>query len=183
MKILILDGNPFSENTAFPDYLSELKQKVNPGNQLEIVQLCALDLKSCTGCWNCWWKTPGHCAVKDDAENILKKVIESDLMIFASPVIAGFTSALLKMITDRFVILALPYIKMVQNESHHYMRYEKTPKLAVLLQKEELTDAEDIEIIGDIYDRIALNFSSKIEFVKCIDEHKAEEVAHVISTL
>lgn len=182
MKITILNGDPLRQ--GFTYYLKELKDHLNHGqHQPELFHLNDMKIHSCTGCWNCWWKTPGICVLNDEAEIIFREVVTSDLVIFASPVLAGFTSALLKMITDRFVVLALPYIKMVEKESHHLMRYEKSPALGLLLQKEKDTDDEDIEIISDIYDRIALNFYSKIEFVKCIDDHKTEEVAHVIGSL
>ena len=75
---------------------------------------------------------------------------ESDLVVFASPVVAGFISALLKRFTDRLIPLVLPYFTILENEIHHVSRYEKRPSLGVIVFAGEDTDSEDLEIIFDV---------------------------------
>jgi len=29
------------------------------------LDLTQIEVKNCTGCWSCWWKTPGICINKD----------------------------------------------------------------------------------------------------------------------
>ena len=79
---------------------------------------------------------------------------------------AGFTSSTLKKITDRFVGLLHPYIKLKNGECHHLKRYDKYPDFGLVLKKEADTDTEDIEIINDIYDRFAINFHSTKKYIK-----------------
>ena len=57
-------------------------------------------LKYCMGCWDCWVKSPGICAIKDDMGDVLESFIKSDLVIFASPMLMGFPSSLMKKVND-----------------------------------------------------------------------------------
>jgi len=176
MKIVILNGKLNSKNDDFQSYIEAFVHNFSDKCEIEHIKLSELDLSACTGCWSCWWKTPGRCAVKDDAETVFKSVINADFVLFASPLSAGFTSSLLKLITDRLIVLLHPYIQMIHKESHHRKRYDHYPKIGLLLEKEPDTNQEDIEIISDIYKRLAINFHSELVFVKLIDEHNMEDV-------
>lgn len=178
MKVVILDGDMSSKNEAFKRYIEALSLEGSLKCEIEHIRLNELDLNYCTGCWSCWWKTPGKCAIRDDGEIVFKSVINADFVLFASPLSAGFTSSLLKMITDRLIVLLHPYIQMIHKESHHRKRYEHYPKIGLLLEKEHDTDEEDVEIISDIYKRFAINFHSELVFVKLMDEHNMEDIIY-----
>lgn len=177
MNITIISSNPFSEEIFFESYLhryqSELKAK---GVKITNFNLRDLDIKFCIGCWTCWWKTPGECVFNDNMNDILSKIIQSDLVIFASPIILGFTNSLLKKINDRMIPLLHPYIEIVKGECHHKKRYKTYPKLGLLLIKEADTDEEDLRIIKDIYKRFALNFRSELSFFHTMDDNDQEEL-------
>lgn len=181
MKITILNGN--ENSNLLKEYYISLEQNLQTDHSLKSFDLATMNIQQCIGCWSCWWKTPGLCAHKDDAGEIFESIINSDFVIFVSPIIAGFTSALLKKITDRLIVLLHPYIQIVQNECHHQKRYEKYPKFGLILEKEETTDDEDIEIIRTIYDRFAINFHSKQIFLKTIDKTKVEDITNEISSI
>ncbi len=176
-KITILNGDMEDENSEFSTYMEGLSERLNINNSCKIFHLSQMNLHYCTGCFSCWWKTPGKCAVKDDAEDIFRSVINSDLVIFASPLIAGFTSSVLKKIMDRLIVLLHPHIILSHGECHHAKRYEKYPKLGLVLQKEDCTDKEDLKIVRDIYDRFAINFHSKIEFMELAGSQEIEEIS------
>lgn len=175
MRITILYGNP-ADDKDFRLYLDDLKDGLEQWNIVDFFHLDKMDLRYCTGCWSCWWKIPGKCIFRDDADEIFKSVINSDFIIFASPLIAGFVSSSLKKITDRLIVLLHPYIQFINGESHHRKRYEKYPPFGVLLKKEEGTDEDDVQIVRDIYDRFALNFHTQQQYIKLIDENPVEEV-------
>jgi len=169
MKITILNGSPNGDYNTLTERIQSLKmQKENEGHSVEEFNLKEMDLAFCNGCWACWWKSPGICAIKDDIESILRSVINADLVIFSSPIIKGFTSSLLKKVCDRLIPLVHPYIELVENECHHLKRYDKYPDFALVALKEEDTDKEDEEIISDIFKRFALNIKTKVEFVEFI---------------
>jgi multimeric flavodoxin WrbA len=183
MKITILNGNPNAENVKFDNYLKELSDLLKSSKHtVTILQLRDIDVRYCIGCWGCWLKTPGECIVADGSSDICREYINSDLVLFASPVIMGFTSALLKKAHEKILPLLLPYFELVQNEIHHVARYDKYPLMALLLEKGEDTDEEDIEIVTDIYRRDAINFKTSFSFTK-LTSNPVEEVADEINRI
>jgi hypothetical protein len=94
----------------------------------------------------------------------------------------GFTSALLKRACDRLIPLIHPYFEVVNREFHHRARYEKYPELGLILEKSADTDQEDVEIIGDIYSRLAVNLKSELRMMR-FTEDSAGEVADAIDSI
>ncbi len=170
-NILILNGNPDKTNDAFDNYLNNLQTLLENDNfQVKNYLLREMNLKYCLGCWNCWLKTPGQCTIMDSSKFICREYINADFVLFASPLIMGFTSALLKKMTDKFVQLLHPYIRLVEDEVHHMKRYEKYPPIGLIYEREEDTNDEDIDILKHIYSRNAINLNTKIYFISNITE-------------
>jgi len=183
MKVIILNGNPNADNGRFDNYLKELSGLLESSKHtLTILQLRDMDIRYCVGCFGCWVKTPGECGTRDGSDDIRREVINSDFVLFASPVIMGFTSALLKKAHDKFIPLILPYFELVQNEVHHVARYDKYPRIGLLLEKGRDTDEEDVEIIADIYRRDASNFHTSFCLAR-LTSNPIEEVANEINSI
>ena len=183
MKITILNGNPNADNVKFDNYLKNLSDLLESSQHtVTILQLREIDIRYCIGCWGCWVKTPGECIVKDGSRDICRECINSDFMLFASPVIMGFTSALLKKAQDKLIPLIHPYFEIVQNEVHHLSRYDKYPVMGLLLENGKDADKEDIKIISDIYRRDAISFKTSFCFTRLTDD-AVEEVANEINRI
>jgi len=120
--------------------------------------------------------------VKDDTREIRRQYIHSDLALFASPIVMGFTSALLKRAHDKLIPLIHPYFEFVNGEVHHLPRYDKYPLMGLLLEKGKDVDEEDIKIISDIYRRDAINFKSSFCFTRFTSD-SIEGVANEINRL
>ena len=177
MRITILNGEP-DLTSAFQQYLSEVAQILTAsGHDVATLDLRDLDLKGCSGCFGCWVKTPGECVKRDDSARVCRAAIEADLLLFASPMIMGFTSALLKRATDQMIPLISPYFVMEGGEAHHLPRYAKYPLFSLLLAAEPDTDAEDIEITTAMWGRLARNLKTRLIFT-AIAERSSQEVAH-----
>jgi hypothetical protein len=179
MKITILNGNPYAEDTLFDDYLENISRSLESGSHdVNNLRLREMDIKNCLGCFGCWLRTPGRCVVNDDSDFVRREFINSDFALFTSPVIMGFTSALLKKVVDKLLPLVLPYKEIVYGECHNMSRYDRYPLLGLILQKDKDVDEEDIQIISDIYRRIAVQCQSKLcftlfaenEIIEVIDE-------------
>jgi hypothetical protein len=182
MQITILNGDIQPEKKDFSEYIHLLEEKlVSENHNVQVFNIHSMNLFYCKGCWSCWWKTPGKCDIQDDGAKIFQSVINSDFIIFASPLIVGFTSSALKKVTDRFVCLLHPYIQLKNGESHHRKRYEKYPDFGLLLEQEPDTDEEDIEIVKNIYNRLSLNFHNKMRFCFFTETNKPEEIIYEIS--
>jgi len=182
-KITILNGDPGNRAYELDSYLGEIENLLESrGHEITSFVLRRMDISYCTGCWGCWVKTPGECAVRDDSAQICRSLIGSDFLLFASPVIMGFTSAVLKRTCDRLIPVIHPYFEIVNGEVHHRARYEKYPALGLILERGADTDQEDIEIIRDIYSRMAVNLKSGLRMMR-FTEDSAEEVADAIDSI
>ena len=181
MKITILNGNPDGNNTAFDDYLTNLSDELNSdGHAVTSFELREMDISYCIGCFGCWVKSPGECRSGDDSDEVSRAYINSDFVLWASPVIMGFYSALLKKVTDKFIQLVEPYMVFVDGESRHAARYDRYPLVGLLLEKGPDADDEDISIIADTHKNTALNFKSRLVFTKLTYE-PVEEVVQAIA--
>lgn len=128
----------------------------------------------------CWWGTPGRCILKDDMEILYPEILRCDQLLYVSPMIAGYVSALTKKVMDRLIPLIHPYIEVVEGECHHRKRYDAYPNLALLVQPEAGSDKEDMAILQEWMPRLALNFRSACDFVRSMDE-PVEEVLREIA--
>lgn len=70
------------------------------GHICEVIDVCHADIHPCTGCVACGYEGP--CVQKDDVELIKKKLLASDMVVFATPLYYYGMSAQLKTIVDRF---------------------------------------------------------------------------------
>ncbi len=182
-KIVIINGNPEPDENKLNLFLVETAKKLT-GNGVSVIQhsLSEKEIKSCVGCWDCWWKTPGICRHKDDNPQILKDIINSDLVIYASPMIMGMYSALLKRFHDRTIPLVHPYIEIRSGEQHHIKRYPKYPKMGFIFENGDST-VEETENVKFILERMALNFHSELKFFKSVNHINSKEISHEISLI
>ncbi len=173
MKIVIINGNDSLK--SFDNYLARVhKELTSMGNTVETLKLAKLNLKQCIGCWSCWGKTPGECALKDDSEKVNRAIINSDLVVFASPLKMGFISALLKRSLDRAIPLIHPFMSLREGELHHTPRYEKYPLICALMAKEKISDEQDLELVERYFHRLKKNFFSEFKLLLTTDTNVAE---------
>ena len=176
MRIVILNGEP-DPASAFQAYLCALTDRLNDqGHEATKLDLAALDLKGCSGCFGCWVKTPGECVKRDDSAIVCRAAINADLLLLASPMTMGFTTALLKRAADQMIPLIHPYFVVEGGEVHHRARYAHYPEFGLLLGVGADTDAEDIEITTAMWGRMARNMKSRLAFI-AVANRSAEEVA------
>jgi multimeric flavodoxin WrbA len=78
----------------------------NEGATGEILFLNDLHIQECDGCHVCWKGKP--CTKKDDMNRIYPKIIESDVIVFGTPVYWYGPTALMKGFIDRLVYFNCP---------------------------------------------------------------------------
>ena len=131
-------------------------------SECHMLNLVDMDIHFCTGCWSCWWKTPGLCIFRDDMDVILEKIITSDLLLLATPTLLGLPSALIKKTLDRSIPLVHPYIIVSDGELHHRKRYIHYPNLA--LNTESGGNPTNFDNISTWIHRYARNFHGQVLF-------------------
>ena len=183
MKIAILNGNPDAGNERFDGYLRRLAGALESGgHEVAALTLREMEIGQCVGCFGCWVKTPGVCVHQDDGPEVCRGIINSDFILYASPIVMGFPSELLKRTVERTIPLLLPYFKFVEGEIRHKLRYDRFPRMGVLWERSGDTDEEDIEIVNEIFEQVAREWSGTLSVNESTNT-PAEEVANAISGL
>ncbi len=182
MNVVILNGEPIT-GSVFDTYIHDIAERMSAsGHEVRVLELRDLDIKGCSGCWGCWVKTPGECVKRDDTEQICRAVINSDLYVLASPMVMGFTTALLKRAADQIIPLVHPYIVIEGGEMHHLPRYKRYPKMGLLLGADADTDAEDLALTEQMWSRMARNLKSQL-VLTAVTNRPTEEVARELATV
>jgi len=179
MKILILDGVK-KENSFFKNTVSRLKNFLDKkGFNVSALELPNLYLKPCKGCFDCWLKTPGLCSIKNDiAHSMLKKIIESDIIVFLTTIKFGSFSLYLKKAIDRFVPLANPYFRKINDITQHIPRYKKEFKI-IALGIQENVDSESEQIFRRLIARNAVNFFNSIYSANVLNASNKEDIESI----
>lgn len=98
-KVLIIETSLRSGSNS--DKLAEsfAKGAADAGNSVEIVSLKGKNISFCTGCFGC--QKIGKCVIKDDANDITEKILEAEVVVWATPIYYYEMSGQMKTMIDR----------------------------------------------------------------------------------
>jgi multimeric flavodoxin WrbA len=161
MNILILNGAPGGELGAASRAIAAAVERAAraKGWTAAAFDLDGLDIKPCRGCFACWLKHSGTCAIKDDEDAILKAWASTDVLAWTTPVVFGGYGPALKKALDRAIPNILPFFIKVHGEVHHPQRYEGRRSLLAFGTLPS-PDAEAERIFHGLVQRNALNLGS-----------------------
>lgn len=99
MKIVVLTGSPRKNGGS--NYLAERFLDGARESEHEVVRFdcAAKNVHPCIACDRC---ADGACVFEDDMSGIMEKLLEADMVVFASPTYYFGLSAQLKAVIDRF---------------------------------------------------------------------------------
>ena len=102
-KVLIIASSPRKGGNS--DILCDAfaEGAKESGNEVEKVRIADLKIGYCTGCYAC--QKTGKCAIKDDAQSAIDKMMAADVIVLASPVYFYSICAQLKALIDRTVVV------------------------------------------------------------------------------
>ena len=105
LKILVLNGSPRKNGNT--SYLVEALRSlvIDNGHEVEVLHLNDYDIKPCQGCFWCYKGFPLKCVQDDIMNTLYPTVLDSDVLVFASPIYWFNYSAQLKLFIDRLVAL------------------------------------------------------------------------------
>jgi multimeric flavodoxin WrbA len=139
------------------------------GAVTETLFLNDLNIRECDGCHACW--RGKQCSKKDDMNTVYPKIMQSDIIIFGTPVYWYGPTALMKCFIDRFVYFNCPGNRAkIRNKSGVIVVpfEEETPKtddLLVSFFKKSLQYLE-IKLIGKI---LVPGVSRRGDIIKKVD--------------
>lgn len=105
LRILGIVGSPRKGGNTEAMVKAALGAAESTGNvTTELVKLAGREIRPCISCYHCFFHR-GECSVKDDAGEVLQKMVECDGMIVGSPVYFGSLTATLKAVFERVLKL------------------------------------------------------------------------------
>ena len=99
-------------------------------------------IRPCIGCFSCWDRTPGECAVKDGYDMMGSLIHHADEVTVISRLTWGGFSSFVKNVFDRSLAYVLPQLGMVGKESHHLKRYDEDKPVTFILYGEGITQEQ-----------------------------------------
>jgi multimeric flavodoxin WrbA len=156
MKTLILDGSHANDPRAVRIKKS-LTQHIP---EAETIILREQKIGNCAGDFFCWVRNPGMCNTNDENRVIAAKIIQSDLVIYLTPVTFGGYSSELKRMVDHQIQNISPFFTSVKGEIHHQKRYRRYPSSLTIGWMDE-PDARAEAIFRHLVHRNAINMYAK----------------------
>ena len=182
MNAVILNGSGNSDTALEKVQQAIIDELTDKNWEIEPLILHNMDIKPCAGCFGCWVQTPGICIINDEGRDIARKIIQSDLVLYLTPVTFGGYSAHLKKVLDRSIGILLPFFKKVDGEVHHQARYEHYPRLmgvGVLPQADE----ESEQIFKTLVSRNAINMHAPLSTAGVVFRNHSTSDIHTIEPL
>lgn len=163
MKITVFNGSPRAEKGNTHIMVKEiLKGAEAAGAETENIFLAGLQIEECLGCFTCWTKTPGTCIIKDDANALITTLIESDVIIFATPLYVDNVTGLMKTFMDRCIPLLDPHFETDPGgETVHRMRHDHYPRF-VVVSNSGYPEQSHFQVLSLLFRRIARNMHTEV---------------------
>jgi multimeric flavodoxin WrbA len=134
--ITLLNGNSDPAKPQLDAAVDALARRWRKrGHAVESILLRERRIDDCIGCFGCWVKTPGRCVHDDDMTAILRSVILSDRVVFASDLRFAMLSPLTLSTLNRFLPLGCAYLRLdSRGRTAHFPRYELRWKTGLLVE-------------------------------------------------
>jgi len=100
-KVLAFNGSPRKNGNTSLLLNQFIQGTESSGVNTEVIYADKINLKNCKGCLRC--NVLKRCSIReDDWMDISQKILDADILVFASPIYFHHVTAPLKMIIDRF---------------------------------------------------------------------------------
>lgn len=181
MRITIINGIGNEDYKEYELAMEKVRGKLSKDHIVDLFKVRDMKINYCCGCFGCWIKTPGLCVFKDDMDQILRSMANSNYIIYVSPLNAGFITSQAKKVMDRFIPNALPYINIYDGECHHPKRYEAPQNLGLMILDDGRLDKEAVEITSGIFERFSLNMHANKFFKAVVKADEMEVLLNEVS--
>ena len=152
-KVIGFVGSPRLNGNTHILVSKVLEGAQNSGAAVELVLLGSLNIKDCDGCLACWKGLP--CPKNDDMNLLFPKIIDSDVLVFGTPVYWYGPTAVIKAFLDRFVYFNCP-------ENRPKIR-GKSAAIAVPFEEENVETASlVVKLFEKSFDYLEIKLAGKI---------------------
>lgn len=161
MKIFAINGSGKGRNgltyRLFNILLDGMRQN---GAEVETVDLKYADIHTCKACMKCWLSENKKCFQQDEMQSYLEQMINSDLLVFESPVYLQTVTSLMKKFIERCMPFSNKGFRISNNIYYHCLN-KKVPPI-VVLDTCGLPNYSNFEAIDVFWEKLALGWDTKI---------------------
>jgi len=184
MKALILNGSLERQTHLMPIQDILESEFSSAGWECESLTLHQIKVGTCIGCFQCWDTTPGICFQEDQGREIANKAINSDLLVFLTPLTWGGYSSELKKAIERMLGLLHPSFIKIKDSYRHEKRYDDYPSVLGIAVAEGERDSECDQIFKTLIERHSLNWHAPKQRAEVfLDKNDDEEIRKGIKSL
>jgi multimeric flavodoxin WrbA len=179
MKVVILFGSPRKNGNTIQLVRTMIDALKKNGHKVRMFYLNDLDIRPCQGCYMC--VKDAACKINDDMKKIRKYIIESDTIVYATPIYWFGPSAQLKLFMDRSIaFMDSDYISRIAGK--------KAVTLITFADNDMDTCRPTIEMFKKTFSLLNLDYTGNIVVSGCTEgetikeEHK-KKVRKLVDTL
>ena len=133
MKIFAFSCSPRKQHGVTDSLLNIFLESAEAaGAEVTKHYLKDLNINGCKGCFSCWWGTPGKCIHSDDMDWIIPAILDTDILVYATPVYHDNIIHYLQRLRERTLPLALPEFIVNKGETTHPGRYSRKRKQVII---------------------------------------------------
>lgn len=165
MKITAFNGSPKGEagstNIMVTAFLDGAKQA---GAEVENIFLANKEINHCKACGRCMFSN--ECVIKDDMGDLIKKYVESDIVVFATPLHIDNISGMLKVFMDRTLCIGNPFYEKDENGEYRggkskLFKNGVAPKI-VVISSAGYPQRSNFQVVSLLMKRVARNFHMEV---------------------
>jgi len=114
-----------------------------------------MKITPCQGCYNCHWKTPGQCVMKDDMQQVLEMMDAANIVVFATPLYVFTVTTYMKAVLDRMMVLGDLKLEYINGMTGHPPRNLEKKWKWVLVSNAGFPEQEHFDPLQDLFRRFA----------------------------
>jgi multimeric flavodoxin WrbA len=164
-KVLVVNASPrrdvgFTYRFVKPFVEGMRSAGVHP----EIVQLYdpAIKVEACLGCEACWNRGDGQCILNDDGNDLVARVVQAELIVFAFPLYIDTVPAKLKALLDRCFSNVRPvFVESADGVTRHPL-FDKRDRYMAMLSVCGFPEMRHFEPVVATFKDIARNFHTPL---------------------
>ncbi|MFH1375909.1 MAG: flavodoxin family protein [Patescibacteria group bacterium] len=164
MKITTFDGSLRTNRSKTYALVKKFAAGASEaGATIETIFLVKKNIQPCKGCFACWFETPGKCKQKDGTDKLVRTFLDSDVVVFSTPLHSYNVSVPMKIFIDRLLLLtSQPRLeKRNGNDCFLRPRYRKCPRIVVLASA-GFAFQKNFSVLDALFERITQGLRTKV---------------------
>jgi multimeric flavodoxin WrbA len=168
MNTVILFGSPRKDGNTRQLVNTFAETMKKRGHDVRLLYLNDMNVRPCQGCLVC--ADEGICRINDDMKDIRKYMLESDLLVYATPTYWWSPSSQLKLVIDRS-------IAFFDKDYNSRIKGKKAVTLLTCADPSLDTFAPVLEIFKRTFDALSISYLGSVEASGCEEKGKVNKKA------